>query len=331
MRLRQVLVGAGVVTALLSGAAVPSGAAARGPAVLVGRGVAATPEGAAWDAVHHRFLVGSMVHGTVSAVRPDGSLRTLVDDPALITVVGLHADPARGRVLVANADLGVGERTGAATVSRTAGLGAYDLRTGRRTFYADLAAVAGDGGPHLANDVAFAPDGTAYVTDTYAPIVYRVTPDGAASVLVRDPRLAAPAGAIGLNGIVWQDGVLVVGKTDDASLWRLPPDRPEALSRIDVPDAAGRFTGLDGLLARPDGSLLAVTNRLGGTGSDALLTLRTTDGWHTARTAAVRPVPDTDPTAVTAGPGNGVWVLSARLDLLLAGAPGDGFTLRRTG
>ncbi|MFJ1752688.1 hypothetical protein [Kitasatospora sp. NPDC088134] len=29
--------------------------------------------------------------------------------------------------------------------------------------------------------MAFAPDGTAYVTDTYAPVVHRVAPDGTAS------------------------------------------------------------------------------------------------------------------------------------------------------
>ncbi|MFF4338758.1 hypothetical protein ACFY00_02325 [Kitasatospora sp. NPDC001540] len=346
MTIRQVLVGAGLVAALVAGVAAPAGAvgtagavgAGCGPAVVVGHGAAATPEGATWDAAHHRFLVGSMVNGTVSEVRPDGTLRTLVDDPAhLVSVIGLHADPARGRVLVADGDLGVGSRSTPASTAHTAGLGAYDLRTGRRLFHADLAAAAADGGPHLANDVAYAPDGTAYVTDTLAPLVYRVTPDGTAGVLVRDPRLAAPAGGIGLNGIVWRDGVLVVGKTDDATLWRIPVDRPAELSRIEVRGADGaggagdRFVGLDGMLGRPDGSLLAVTNHLGDDGRDAELTLRSADGWRSAALTAERPLTDTDPTAITAGPGGGVYALSGRLDLLFAGTPGDGFTLRRVG
>ncbi|MFC8722627.1 hypothetical protein [Kitasatospora sp. NPDC057198] len=341
MSIRQVLAAAGVVAALVTGAAAPAGAAdgapgaaghghGHGPAVLVGHGPAATPEGATWDAAHHRFLVGSMVHGTVSEVRPDGTLRTLVDDPAhLISVIGLHADPARGRVLVAGGDLGAGERSTPASASHTAVLGAYDLRTGRALFRTDLAAVAADGGTHLANDVAYAPDGTAYVTDTLAPVVYRVAPDGTATVLVRDQRLAAPPGGIGLNGIVWRDGVLVVGKTDDATLWRIPVDRPAALSRIEVRGADGRLVGLDGMLGRPDGSVLAVTNHLGDGGRDAELTLRSADGWRSAALTAARPLPDTDPTAITAGPGGGVYTLSGRLDLLFAGTPGEEFTLRR--
>ncbi|MFI6447056.1 hypothetical protein [Kitasatospora sp. NPDC050543] len=34
-------------------------------------------------------------------------------------------------------------------------------------------------------------------------------------------------------------------------------------------------------------------------------------------------------TALTQGPGGSVYLFSGRLDLLLAGTPGDGFVLRR--
>ncbi|GAA2836595.1 SMP-30/gluconolactonase/LRE family protein [Kitasatospora paracochleata] len=325
---------AAAVAAVIGAGGVPAGAAdgpQRYPAVLVGHGPTLHPEGATWDPVHRRFLVGSMPHGTVSTVRPDGSTATLIDDPALVSVVGLHVDAAHHRVLVVNGDTGAGLRSTPATARRTAGLGAYDLTTGRRLFYTDLAAVAGDGGEHLGNDVAFGPDGTAYVTDSFAPLVYRVGVDGAASVLVRDARLAVSPGGFGLNGIVRQGGVLVIGTYETGALWRVPIACPDTFTRVAVAGGADRLIGLDGLLARPGGTVAGVTNRLGGSGAEAEVELHSPDGWRTARLAAVRPSPDAAPTALTPGPGDRVYQLSGRLDLLFAGTPVDTFTLRRVG
>ncbi|MGW6919632.1 SMP-30/gluconolactonase/LRE family protein [Kitasatospora sp. NPDC054939] len=311
-------------------AAAPATAAARYPAVVNGHAPSLHPEGATWDSQHRRFLVGSLRHGTVSALAPDGSVRTLVDDPErLVSVVGIHVDAVRGRILVANGDNGVGTRSTPATQGRVAGVGAYDLETGRRLFYVDLAAVARDGGAHFANDLAIAADGTAYVTDSLAPVVYRVGVSGRASVLVRDARLTGKPGGYGLNGIVERGGQLIVAKYDDGTLWRIPLHRPSALQRIPVKAPAGVTVNLDGLLARPDGSLTGVTNHLGDTGRDAVLRLVSGDGWRTARVTSVTPSADPVPTVATPGPGGSAYVISGRIDLLFAGTPIDTFTLRR--
>jgi len=323
---------AAITTALLAGGTLPATAATgcRYPEVVAGHADTLHPEGATWDAVHHRFLVGSLRHGTVSVVEPDGSAATLVDDPdVLVSIIGLHVDAARGRVLVANADPGAGLRTSSGTFHRLAGVGAYDLATGRRLFYVDLAAVAGDGGQHFANDLAFGPDGTAYVTDSFAPVVYRVGVDGTASVLLRDARLAATDGGFGLNGIVRQGGWLVLGKYEDGTLWRVRIASPTEVSQVRVATAPGTLTGLDGLLRRPDGTLLGVTNQLGAAGHDAEVELRSDDDWRSARLSAVHPSPDQAPTALTPGPADTTYQLSGRLDLLFAGTPSDAFTLRR--
>ncbi|WP_051813376.1 hypothetical protein [Kitasatospora sp. MBT63] len=329
--IRAALVAA-ATAALLAGAALPAAAAGAHPcypALLTGHGDTLVPEGATWDPLHGRFLVGSLRHGTVQSVAPDGSTRTLVDDPDLVTVVGLHVDAARGRVLLADADTGGSVRSTPGTTYRRAWVGAYDLTTGRRLFHVDLAAVAADGGPHVANDLAFGPDGTAYVTDSMAPVVYRVGVDGSASVLVRDDRLASPAGTFGLNGIVREGDTLVVGHYQGGTLWRIPLSRPSAVEQIRVAGADGRLVGLDGLLARPDGAVLGVTNAVGGTGHDAEVELRSSDGWHTARLTSVRPSADIAPTALTPGPDGRVYQLSGRVDLAVQGTLLDEFTLRR--
>ncbi|MCU7825417.1 gluconolaconase [Kitasatospora sp. DSM 101779] len=330
-RARSALLITALATAIAAAPALPAAAAPahHRPAAITASADTLHPEGATWDARHGRFLVGSLRHGTVSAVRPDGTVTTLVDDPAvLVSTIGIHVDAARNRVLVANGDPGVSLRTAPGGSGRIAGIGAYDLTTGRRLFYTDLAATAGDGGPHLANDLAVGPDGTAYVTDSFAPVVYRVTPDGTAGLLVRDSRLAAPQGGFGLNGIVRQGSTLVIGKYDDGTLWRLPIDRPQQLARIPVTGPAGSLTGLDGLLLRPDGTLHGITNHLGGSAATTRVELRSTDGWRTAR-ATVHPLADPAPTVLTPGPAGSTYVLDGRIDLLFAGTPVDTFTLYR--
>ncbi|MFE6504003.1 hypothetical protein [Kitasatospora sp. NPDC057738] len=328
---RRALAAVAAAAALLGTAgALPAAAAAcPAPAVIQGRAPGLVPESGDWDAAHHRFLLGSLRHGTVSAVGTDAGVRTLVDDPGtLIEIAGLRIDPVHRRVLVTNLDNGIGERSTPATLGKVAGIGAYDLDTGRRLFYTDLAAVAADGAGHLANDIAIGPDGTAYVTDSFAPVVYRVAPDGSAAVLLRDPRLAPAPGAYGLNGIVHRDGRLILGKWDDGTLWQVPLGNPAALRRVEV--AGGQaLLHLDGLLGRPDGSIAGVTNAFFGAGRDAEVELRSEDHWRTARLTAVRPSADPTPTAVVGGPAGSLYQLAGGLAEANAGHPTDTFTLRR--
>jgi sugar lactone lactonase YvrE len=293
-------------------------------AVVNGEGNALHPESASWDPVHRQFVISSIHRGTVSRVGADGIAHTLVSDPQLVSALGVKVDAGRSRVLVCNADpAGLSVRSTARTQGQVAGLGSYDLRTGRRLWYVDLAAIAGDGGRHLANDVAFDADGTAYVTDSFAPIVYRVTVDGRASVLLRDDRIGAGPGQFGLNGIVVRGGHLWVGNYATGAIWELPLHRPESV-RLMVQDP--RLVGLDGLTAGPDGGLVGVTNRIGVDSSGTVVTVRT--GGHGVQVTS-HPSTDPAPTAVTRGPGGELWVLSGRMDVLFGGGESDVFTLRR--
>ncbi|RFU43473.1 hypothetical protein DZF91_00970 [Actinomadura logoneensis] len=313
-----------------------SSAAASFGSSVQGHAASLHPEGVAWDPTRGTFLVGSLRHGTVSVVRRDGTVRTLVDDPALVSTTGIRVDAPRRRLLVANADPGVGVKTSPATAKHLAGVGIYDLRTGRRVRYVDLAKVAGDGGEHFGNDMAVAPDGTFYVTDSFAPIVYRVPVRGRATVLVRDGRLAG-GGGFGANGIVWQRNHLIVGNYTTGRLYRVPVGpKPSARSGAagqgmrEVRLAGGPLVGADGIASRPDGSLIVVTNKVASAGADAVFTVRPSRAWGSAAVVrAVSPWADPAPTAVAVTPGGRAYVLSGRLDVLFGGSTTDAFTLRR--
>lgn len=316
----------GITAALASTlVGVPESAAAPIPCVDSIQGSAPTlhPEGVAYDPIRNRYLVGSVTHGTVSIVNADGSARTLVSDPTLITTMGLTVDVLRGRVLVVNGDIGRGDRSTPDTIRKTAGLGIYSLFTGRRIRYLDLGALDPAHG-HFGNDVAVALDGTAYVTDSISGAVYRVPLFGAPSILVRDDRLAPAGAGNGANGIVLHHrGFLLVAQSSGRALYRVPLANPSALEQVTVNEPIGAPDGL--LLDGRDG-LLAIDN----TRANRLLRLVSSDGWHTATVQVSQPWPDPAPTTMTRSR-CGVYVLTGRLDQLLSGTPSDEFRLRRFG
>lgn len=299
----------------MSGVPVPPGEKPPCPDLIAGSAPRLHPEGVAYAPQHDAFLVGSVTHGTVSVVAPDGTARTLVDDPALITTMGLAVDERRGRLLVVNADVGAGGRTTSQTVDRTAGLGIYDVHSGQRIAYHDL----GDpGGRHRGNDVAVADDGTAFVTDSFSGTVHRVPLDGEPVVLVRDDRLRSDTRGNGANGIVLHpSGFLLVAQSTDRALYTLAAEGTLARVAVDTDIGAP-----DGLLLDADGALHAVDN----SAANRVVTLRSADDWTTASVVASHPWPDPAPTAIAHSP-CGNYVLSGRLDQLPAG--GDEFLLRR--
>ncbi len=124
------------------------------------------PEGVAYDPAANAFFVGSTEDGTIFR----GDLETgevEIFSPGgtdgRTAVTGLKVDPD-GRLYVA------GRTTGTFYV--------YDTASGvlLRRFANGLAPDTDT----LVNDIAFTPDGSAYVTDSFQPVLYRISPEALA-------------------------------------------------------------------------------------------------------------------------------------------------------
>ncbi len=272
------------------------------------------PESMAYDAANAHFLVGSLTAGAVGQVKDDGTYTTFAEDAQLVSTTGVFVDAPRNRVLVAVGDLGGNSaRSSAATQYKLAALASYDRSTGRRLAYADLGGLR-PGLSHFANDVAVDAQGNAYVTDSFAPIIYKIDAQGTASVFLQDSHLSAPAGNFGLNGIVFHpDGYLLVAKYDDGTLYKVPVANPSAFTRITttaVPSA-------DGLLLADNNTLLVASNGIG-TKTNTVFQVRTTDGWATAATANSIATGDVFPTALVRRDAD-VYLLQSYVGALLAG------------
>ena len=221
------------------------------------------PEGTQYDNANSRFLVSSQTAGRIGQVQDDGTYATFADDAQLVSTIGLNLDATRSRLLVAVSDPGYNAaRTSAATKGKLAAVATFNL-SGAKTGYVDLGALRPAAAGHFANDLAVDGSGNVYVTDSFAPIIYKIDAQGVASVFLENSALAAPAGKFGLNGIVYHpSGFLLVAKSDEGALLKVPLANPAGFSKVTLPVGLD-LSGDDGLQLTDNTTLLAACNAQG--------------------------------------------------------------------
>jgi sugar lactone lactonase YvrE len=266
----------------------------------------AYPESVTWSAKQGRFLVSSVRHGTIGTVSPKGDYAPFITDEKLVTTVGLLVDDARNTLWVTNSDPGAGDRTSPATQGKLAGVATYDATTGKRIAYYDLGSLSA--GAHFANDIALDADGNAYVTDSFAPVIYRIDTSGKASIFAQTPRFK-DADGFNLNGIAYhKDGYLLVGKYNSGEIFRVSIADPAKIETVQLPEA---LKGADGFNLVDDQHLVVVQSL----GVDRTVELVSTDGWKSAKISRELKSLASMPSAATRA-GSDIWVLNSRLDTL---------------
>ncbi|GAB3997818.1 SMP-30/gluconolactonase/LRE family protein [Spirosoma daeguense] len=228
------------------------------------------PEGITYSPSLDRFLVSSITQGKIGTVDQNGRYEDLIkDDAQLISAIGIKM---RDNLLfVCNGDQGVSEKSTAQTTLKTAGLYIYDLTTKQNVRRINLATLVPNSN-HFANDLAIDPDGNVYVTDSFAPVIYKVPANGAdPSILLESPLFSGTG--INLNGIVYHPKkYLIVVKSNEGKLYKVDLNTTEnkttEITGVTLP-------GGDGMLLHND-DLYVVNNR------NRVTQVRSTDDWKTA-------------------------------------------------
>jgi sugar lactone lactonase YvrE len=254
------------------------------PAAITAKRGGFVPEGVEYDTKGRRFLTGSITEGSVMVIGLDGSVTAAVTDPDLVASVGIEVDEERDRLLVANSNNPFAKGGGPGLAK----LGVYRLSTGERLAMVDLAATVSNAPANVtyfANDVAVGADGSAYVTDTRANLVYQVTPGYQASVLHRFDGFAP-------NGIVFHPSgyLLVVGGT---MMFKVPLGNPDAATQVKLPE---EIPGQDGAVWMADGRLAIVSNS-----ANRVVALTSADDWASAQLAGQAPYGTQATTAAVVG------------------------------
>ena len=249
------------------------------------------PEGVQYDELNQRFLVSSRRLGRIGAVEDDGTYTVFGDDSRLISTIGLNVDPVRHRLLAAVSDNGSNTtRTSPATLNKLAALAIFNSNNGNLVSYVDLGALRPDQ-RHFANDIAVDIDGNAYVTDSFSPIIYKVDKQGNASIFLEDAQLGAATG-FGLNGIVYHpDGYLIVAKTTEGVLFKVPISNPKGFTRV---TSSQSVVGADGLLLLNAKTLLLVSGS-----QSTVFRLTSNDSWATTSATGSFATGPTSPTTIT--------------------------------
>ena len=200
------------------------------------------PEGIAYDATGDRFFIGSIAQRKIVVTNAKAEARDFSSpSDKLDTVLGLAVDPARGHLYAVSTNGFLDE----AKTERRNAVVRYELKSGRLTDRFDAMEAM------QLNDLAVAPDGTLYVTDSMSASLFRKKPDEAALT-----RLGAAGALRGGNGIaLGEDGMLYVASS--TGILRVDTSTGEP-TRLPQPDTV-MTGGIDGLYWH-DGDLLGIQN-----------------------------------------------------------------------
>lgn len=271
------------------------------------------PEGVQYDAGNTRFLVSSLTTGAIGQVLDDGTYAVFTDNAQLVSSVGMNLDDPRARLLVAVSDPGYNtQRTSTATQRKLAKLAIFNRDKPQvAPQFVDLGALR-PALNHFANDIAVDAQGNAYITDSFAPIIYKVdAASNTATVFAENAQFSAPAGSFGLNGIVYHpDGYLLVAKSDEGIIFKIPLNTPTAITRVAT---SQNLQAADGMRLQDNNTLQVACNAQG-----KVYRLATTNAWTSATLAGTFTTPPEYPTTLTKRENSDGYVLYANLNALQA-------------
>ncbi|MGE6355995.1 gluconolaconase [Flavobacterium sp. NPDC079362] len=282
----------------------------------------AYPEGVAFDKTANVFYVSSARLGTVGKVTKDGKYSVLYADQSLKSTYGLKVHPDGKRLFVCAGDANYSKFSTPDTKKKMARLISIDLKSGKKLADVDLSGVVA--GEHFPNDLAFDKDGNVYITDSFADVVYKVDPEGKASVFSQSELLKSAG--VGPNGIVYHpDGFLLVANNGTGALVKLPLASPQNGAKVKIGQF---FPNADGLLLNDTSTLTLVQNG----GVNKIFRLKTTDNWTTAEVSESTSVEDRFAFPSTAAvSGSETWIMNANFSELTEGnnVPSKKFSLQQ--
>jgi len=266
------------------------------------------PEGIAYDSISNLFYVSSARLATIGQVDSNGNYKAVYSDPSLKSSYGLTIHPDGKKLYACISDANYSKYTSPDTRKKLAKLIAIDLSTGKKVDDIDLSNLTK--GEHFANDVVFDATGNAYVTDSFSNVIYKVAPDGKATVFSDSPLFKTKG--VGLNGIVCHpNGFLLTVSSGTGAIYKIDLKNPNLVSKVATDQF---FVNGDGLVLKDNENLVLVQNG----GSDKIYQLGSKDNWNSAYLSASTLLADrfTYPSTAVKSK-NDIWVMNAKFSELV--------------
>jgi sugar lactone lactonase YvrE len=280
------------------------------------------PEGVTFDKAANVFYVSSARLGTVGKVTKDGKYSELYADKTLKSTYGLKIHPDGKRLFVCAGDANYSKFSTPDTKKKMARLISIDVKTGKKLADIDLSQLVP--GEHFPNDLTFDKNGNAYITDSFADVVYKVDAKGTAAVFSKS-KLLKTAG-VGPNGIVFHpQGFLIVANNGTGALIKLPMTDPDKGTKVKIDQF---FPSADGMLLNDDSTLTLVQNG----GINKIFKIKTSDNWTSAQVTESTSLEDRFSFPSTAAiAGSDTWIMNANFSELAEGnnVPSKKFSIQQ--
>ena len=271
------------------------------------------PEGIDYDTKNEKFLFSSLHKGAVYAMNAKGELSVFATSSKLVLPTGVYTDEVRNRLIVANADLGISQKSTATSAGSVATVSIFNLTTGELIKEIDLKNFTPNAGS-CPNDIAVDANGNIYITDSFSPVIYKLDTNYVASIFATNTLFQPKPNEFGLNGIVFHpDGYLLVAKTDTSKLLKIALSNPENITEV----TGTAFSAPDGIELDKNNNLVVVEN---GLALGKTYTLSSKNNWTSASQISETSIGKEEfpTTAALASDGN-VYVISSKLGKLLSG------------
>lgn len=202
------------------------------------------PKGIAYYPARKMFIVSSMKKGQIGSVNDRGEYSLILQDSSLISTSGLKI---KGNDLyVLTGDIGASVNSRPENKLNVARLIKINLLTNRIVAQYELGKLLP--GPHFPDDLTLDDQNNVYITDSYAPVIYKVDSTGHASVFVQNEAFKDEQRT--LKGIVYhKQGYLLVAMYRKGELYKIDLNNNNEVSQVDI---AGDFPGANGLMFTPN-------------------------------------------------------------------------------
>ncbi len=282
------------------------------------------PESLKYNPKKNKFLVGSFRDGGVYEIDQNGGYQRLVDDERLSSALGIWVDEKRNRLLVVTGDIGSAIRAYPEGTKKLAALGIYDLSTGKPLHFINLGELRPNSN-HLANGITIDSEGNTYVTDSFAPVIYKISTEGKSTVFLESDQFKGEG--INLNGIAFHpDGYLIAAKKSEGILFKIPVGNPDNFSEIKLNQ---KLFGSDGVTLLNNSNVLIIANRASGINNDKAFVLKSEDNWETANVIAEHHFGSVYPTTGVVKEGK-IFALHSSLNILVRASKKEKEQLTKT-
>lgn len=271
------------------------------------------PEGIDYDTKNERFLFSSLQKGAVYTMNTKGELSVFATSSKLVLPTGVYTDEIRNRLIVANADLGISQKSTTGSAGSVATVSIFNLTSGELIKEIDLKNFTPNAGSCL-NDIAVDANGNIYITDSFSPNIYKIDLNYTTSIFATSTLFQPKPNEFGLNGIVFHpDGYLLAVKTDTSKLLKISLSNPASITEVE----GTTFSAPDGIELDKNNNLVVVEN---GLGLGKTYSLSSKNNWASAAKISETNIGKEEfpTTAALASDGN-VYVINSKLGKFLSG------------